>query len=1067
MGDKLMSKSIIKTSSGFKLRDSNKKDTIYLNKNSFQELKDNRNSDYVFNGINFESESGLPQSSLKTLETLKRYKGISEAVIVSKGMDYPYSTHINMPEPDHPDGEKPTADIYFGLTYNSLNISGTTSYTNVPTDYHTYYLNPLTESEEKLPAKVLILFDSEGAVQDFVLIDSGSGFDNSGFSVTRSSEIISGPTVELYSLRENSLQINFIPNKFTITKLEINSFGSGYLWHKSDGHAKFRNISLSNSGSGYGFYGYFLQDDKYIPSINEENEKYNEKLSRRFGGIANIKFKDSLSIEAIKNPVTHTEESESSIAASQDDNDQKCNTDAISSPYQKAEFTLFHPLMLIPAAIPIGTAIGLAIHNKLEKKARAAEEVLRKAVERQNILRFFLEISENASQKRQIVLHLLTQSSQDRIRIDNPSLPRGLGDLYHYIDYEVSLGGQQVGKTRIPAHIETPYLPGLGPNGTVILDWTPGNPQQPPRFDPALGGKSAFEVQSNIRSSEQRALQTLKKFVKQQVLAQITDITRYNLDCNLSLQSGNYLTSNPVIDAQFYLDQLKEELEAKYKLAKKSPKFKLPMAIDINAIDLGIVEPDNVLQVTKEEAIQWFKETREANLRNKILDEHRKAILEGIEEAKKELERIKPTITGKICRVVSKVGQKGGVVLRKIKPAGGVCLKWLGRFGVGATIWNIASSESYAQLIYTSVEAAVDYSPIGTVKFLLEIFEDSLPGSGEPSTILGSKSVLKSRLEFEIVTQMRAAIKLYLIGENYRKSAQNYRQAAALGNLTEQEISDLLAKADEIENEASVYPSKETLGVIYEYLFTYNNGLFFEKYNEELTNLYNKSAQEFLDRGINKNDITTGSQEQIINILIEKSVTENPSIIYYLDLDPIGPNPSDYASSLEVLDISSRVYGGVYEDWRDRTFGPLCSTTEEGCVNFCKKEDVSDLLKRIELFNGEELQIGGTTLINGNKKIIDFIDEDNTIEIPKDIKEAIRLGSKRKDYREFLEIVDESSKSEITNEFCIDKDCCGTTTTTTLPPVDSDLSGSGLSGPYNQSYLKYYFNADSKTWIID
>lgn len=1062
-----MSKFIIKTSSGFKLRDSNKKDTTYLNKNSFQELKDNRNSDYVFNGINFESESGLPQSSLKTLETLKRYKGISEAVIVSKGIDYPYSTHINMPEPDHPGGQKPTANIYFGLTYNSLNISGTTSYTNVPTDYHTYYLNPLTESEEKLPAKVLILFDSEGAVQDFVLIDPGSGFDNSGFSVTRSSEIVTGPTVELYSFRENSLQINFIPDKFTITKLEINSFGSGYLWHKSDGYAKFRNISLSNSGGGYGFYGYFLQDDKYIPSINEENEKYNEKLSRRFGGIANIKFKDSLSIETIKNPVTHTEEFENSIAASQDDNDQTCNTDAISSPYQKAEFTLFHPLMLIPAAIPIGTAIGLAIKNKIEKKARAAEEVLRKSRERQNILRFFLEISNNASQKRETLLHLLTQSSQDRIRIEKPSLPRGLINLYTYMNKDITLDGEKLGSIIVPIHINNPYFPDLAEDARPGLGGI--IPQRPPTYDPTLGGKPFSEIQLNIQRSEQRALQELKTFVRQQVLEQIIDMTKYNIDCSISTQTGNFLTSKPQ-DVELYLYQLKEELEAKYKSAKKSPKFKQVESVEF--IILSIVDnpdPESLFdEISKKQALEWVKKKAEVDLRNKILDEHRKAILEGIEEAKREIEKIRPTITGKFCRVVSKVSQKGGVVLRKLKPAGGVCLKWLGRFGVGATIWNIASSESTAEVTERSLEASIDYSPIGTLKFLLEIFEDYLPGIGEPSTILGSKSGLKSRLEFEIVTQMKAAIKLYLVGENYRKSAQNYREAAALGNLTEQEVSDLLAKADEIENEASAYPSKETLGLIYEYLFTYNNGLFFEKYNEELTNLYDQSAQEFLDRGINKNDITTGSQEQIINILIEKLVTENTNIIDYLDSDPIGPNPSDYASSLEVLDISSRVYGGVYEDWRDKTFGPPCSTTQEDCVNFCKKEDVSDLLNRTELFYGEELQIGGATLINGNKKIIDFIDEDDTIEIPEDVKQALRLGSKRKDYREFLETVDESSKSEITNEFCIDKDCCGTTTTTTtLPPVDSDLSGSGLSGPYNQSYLKYYFNADSKTWIIE
>lgn len=214
--------------------------------------------------VSSNSGSSFPYFSIEYKNPNASYYSLNYTLVESGGQNYPYSSIPVISQPEHPDGSQAIASFVYGLTTQSLVM------TNGGLDHEagdTYLIYNSDINNE--PAVIFIHeVDDNGTIVAYSLINPGSGFTNDGIVIDQN----------VVGSNEQAT-FTFVPDKFTITQINIVSGGSGYDYFNQDGVTKNRKVIASNSGSGSGLIAYITSEPEFIGNEYKFAPKTHTSLS--------------------------------------------------------------------------------------------------------------------------------------------------------------------------------------------------------------------------------------------------------------------------------------------------------------------------------------------------------------------------------------------------------------------------------------------------------------------------------------------------------------------------------------------------------------------------------------------------------------------------------------------------------------------------------------------------------------------------------------------------------------------------------------------------------------------
>lgn len=985
---------------------------------------------YLHEDIDFKSQENTPKLEIKALPSYKRYKGLANVQIISGGIDYPFSTSINFPSPEHPDGSQPDATITYGLTYNSINITGGTGIYSG----QQFLLYPKTQTSLSEPALLRITdVTPEGSPTNWELLESGSGFSNEGFDVIDTYQSFNykyrlesdSNNIDLQTTASSRLLINFIADKFTITNIDITNFGSGYQMYNLDGLPKFRPVILSSSGSGYGFYAFYDQADKIITEISESNIAYNRKLLARnqnnsFTNNNLIQYKDIFTDTIIKNNITHTDDDISTIAS---ETNTECDTSAISpSNQQNASLSVIVPVALVGSAVVAGLSIGLRKYRENQETRKRNLEIVRKnAIASTRIKELKGILENNIVARNQMLIDLLTVNRQQNSKLPVVAVQRTINLVF----------GQQ-------------YT--LGTVDNVIIE-------RPIEF---------WAQRSKV----------IEEAAKDIIYAQLDEIDKATYEC-ASIASKYRITP----------EALKADFDAAIDAAKKKAlsdiQTRLGSFTDIKYdIDVDWEGEGDIFRKSKDEALEIFTRNNRIAAERRLIEAHYAAIKKALGEtfasfkprAARTAAEIARDILNAQCSKTS--APKLGSSSATIKVTSADCIKGkklLGPLAFILTIYQFSQTSSAAERAYLTADIGLD-AALGLPKTVFDVasgiddfkernyngLRDEFGGiPGRDQTPMGP--TLREKVMSSLELSMSSMIKAYLMGESYKKLSIKYQNLAniALQAGDTQSFERYTALANEANDQSMAYPSKESI-----------RDQLASKVIKTSIDFYNKFAEVLISGG----DLYQGGRYKLAcqySDWYSPSYTFDEFLEVLIDetekcLDDQTDNWFPSQDSLEYIEIIrehellERIEESLSSELEKINFGSRCEDIEENCTSYCNKKYNSDLRLQLEASGSKEVETGIIIYLNGDMPILDVDGID-----PKKftLGENIILDSKTKN--DILRLLNEDSDT------CIEDKCCSE------EPDGSDSSGSGGSGDsgdsgsYGLPQLQHSYRFDYKTqqWI--
>lgn len=200
--------------------------------------------------------------------TSDAHGSLTQIFLISEGYGYSDTTTVSLPQPNQPDGVQATATPYFGLTVESLIITGGPV---IPEEY--IYINPnnINPISKSCIIKVLEV-DSGNNITKWTMIRRGVGFDNS-LSDTINFENDSYNEFDI----PTNLSISYTPDKLCVSEIVLDNPGSGYSIYSNNTLINKFPIAFNNIGSGVNALAYGVFDELPIEIESDSRDKRSRK----------------------------------------------------------------------------------------------------------------------------------------------------------------------------------------------------------------------------------------------------------------------------------------------------------------------------------------------------------------------------------------------------------------------------------------------------------------------------------------------------------------------------------------------------------------------------------------------------------------------------------------------------------------------------------------------------------------------------------------------------------------------------------------------------------------------
>lgn len=181
--------------------------------------------------------------TISTISVPSAYYSLNNFYLVNKGLRYPANVQATLPPPTKNDGDQATCSVVLSTTIESFVLSG-----GLLNSINDMYV--ITQNNNYAMLKILEV-DNDGSPTKYSIYDQSGSFNNDPITITAT--ILNNPEA-------TPAEVSFIPDKFCIEYVKLENKGSGYKGYDTNNISIQYPITLTNTGDGNYFLGYYNCD---------------------------------------------------------------------------------------------------------------------------------------------------------------------------------------------------------------------------------------------------------------------------------------------------------------------------------------------------------------------------------------------------------------------------------------------------------------------------------------------------------------------------------------------------------------------------------------------------------------------------------------------------------------------------------------------------------------------------------------------------------------------------------------------------------------------------------------